>query len=174
MRPAFLSLPLVPNFPIRINAVTTAADVVTLDLGGDYVEFSAAQVAAADESDSAATQVAIGAVVDGNPILRLLDHDNDGRLTHRKRQALADCSRCSTAITTGKSRATKCRSRFDSLLRSDRTCTNCLRRLPPPPGAPRLANSAGGSVLVRQHGQERRQRTFTQRILGHDRAIQTA
>jgi hypothetical protein len=77
-----------PDFSGSTNAVTTAANVVTLDLGGDYVELSAAQGATPDASDSAATQLAIGAVFDGNPILRLLDRDNDGRLTRRKRQEL--------------------------------------------------------------------------------------
>jgi hypothetical protein len=78
-----------PEFSGSANAVTTASDVVTLDLGGDYVEFSAAQGEAGPDSDTSATQVAIGAAIDGNPLLRLLDRDNDGRLTRRKRQELA-------------------------------------------------------------------------------------
>jgi hypothetical protein len=74
----------------KSNSVASAtANVATVDLDGDYVEFSAAQGAAAPETDSAATQIAIGAAFDGNPLLRLLDHDNDGRLTRRERQEIS-------------------------------------------------------------------------------------
>src|SRR5262249_18781693 len=52
-------------------------------------EFSAAQGAAADNADVGGTQVAIGAAMDGNPLMRLLDRDNDGRLTTRERQDLS-------------------------------------------------------------------------------------
>ena len=40
-------------------------------------------------ADVSGTQVAIGAAIDGNPLLRLLDRDNDHRLTMRERQELA-------------------------------------------------------------------------------------
>jgi hypothetical protein len=70
------------------SAASATANVATVELDGDYVEFSAAQ-GAAPESDSAATQIAIGAAFDGNPLLRLLDHDNDGRLTRRERQEIS-------------------------------------------------------------------------------------
>ncbi len=78
-----------PEFSNSTSAVTAAAEVVTLELDGDYVEFSAAQGQAGRESDAAATQIAIGAVLDGNPLLRLLDRDNDSRLTRRERQELS-------------------------------------------------------------------------------------
>ena len=55
-------------------AVATATDVITLDLGAEYVEFSAAECEAeAATADVAATQIAVGAAIDGNPLLRLLD-----------------------------------------------------------------------------------------------------
>jgi hypothetical protein len=93
--------------------VAGSADVITLDLGADYVEFSAAQIAdaaspkkgnlpaqpvnarmtvdgaAGGDADIAATQIAIGAAIDGNPLMRLLDRDNDHRLTMRERQELS-------------------------------------------------------------------------------------
>jgi hypothetical protein len=71
------------------KVVTATKDVITLDLGSDYIEFSAAQPKAGDQTDVSGTQVAVGAVVDGNPLLRLLDRDNDQRLTTRERQALS-------------------------------------------------------------------------------------
>jgi hypothetical protein len=70
------------------SAATGTENVAMIELDGDYVEFSAAQ-GDAEQADSAATQVAIGAAFDGNPLLRLADHDNDGRLTRRERQDLA-------------------------------------------------------------------------------------
>ncbi|MEX2317869.1 MAG: hypothetical protein WD669_12000 [Pirellulales bacterium] len=74
------------------DAVTATEDVVTLDLGADYIEISAAGAAGGKE-DIGASQVAIGAVVDGDPLLRMIDRDQDGRLTSRERQALADLVR---------------------------------------------------------------------------------
>jgi hypothetical protein len=77
------------EFAANPNAVVAANDVISVDAGGDFVEFSAAQ-APTDESGAAnASQLAVGAVIDGNPIERLLDHDHDGRLTLRERQELA-------------------------------------------------------------------------------------
>lgn len=72
------------------EAVTAADNVITLDLGADYVEITAAQGAAGTSADPAASQVAVGAAVDGNPLLRTVDRDQDGRLTMREQQALAD------------------------------------------------------------------------------------
>ena len=77
-----------PNLSTSNNATSVTTNVATVDLDGDYVEFSAAQ-GTAPESDSAATQIAIGAAFDGNPLLRLLDHDNDGRLTYRERKEIS-------------------------------------------------------------------------------------
>jgi Ca2+-binding EF-hand superfamily protein len=82
-------LSLGPDLLKANNATSATTNVATVDLGGDYVEFSAALGAAAPETDSAATQIAIGAAFDGNPLLRLLDHDNDGRLMRRERQEIS-------------------------------------------------------------------------------------
>src|SRR5262249_50914830 len=76
-----------PELSKSNSAATGTENVATVELDGDYVEFSAAQ-GDSQETDSAATQVAIGAAFDGNPLLRLLDRDNDGRLTRRERQEL--------------------------------------------------------------------------------------
>ena len=53
------------------------------------VEFSAAQGTGRSDQAAIASQIAIGAVIDGNPLLRLLDRDQDGRLTLRERQELS-------------------------------------------------------------------------------------
>jgi hypothetical protein len=71
------------------SAASATTNVATVELDGDYIEFSAAQGASAGDTDSAASQIAIGAAFDGNPLLRLLDHDNDGRLTRRERQEIS-------------------------------------------------------------------------------------
>jgi Ca2+-binding EF-hand superfamily protein len=71
------------------KVVTATNDVVTLDLGTDYIEFSAAQGKIGGKEDVGGTQAAIGAAIDGNPLLRLLDRDNDQRLTMRERQELS-------------------------------------------------------------------------------------
>ncbi len=68
-------------------AVTATADVITLDLGAEYLECSAA-AASTPDSGIAGTQIGIGAAIDGNPLLRLLDTDQDHRLTRRERQQL--------------------------------------------------------------------------------------
>jgi hypothetical protein len=78
-----------PELSASTSAVTATGDVVTLELDGDYVEFSAGQGGSTEESDAATTQIAVGAVFDGNPLLRIVDRDNDGRLTRRERQELA-------------------------------------------------------------------------------------
>jgi hypothetical protein len=81
-------LSLSPVLSKATNAASGTENVATVELDGDYVEFSAAQ-GTAQETESAATQVAIGAAIDGNPLLRLLDRDNDGRLTRRERQEIS-------------------------------------------------------------------------------------
>ena len=68
------------------EAVVASSDVLSLDAGGDFVEFSAAQAPSETNQSASASQIAIGAVIDGNPLLRLVDHDQDGRLTLRERQ----------------------------------------------------------------------------------------
>jgi hypothetical protein len=81
-------LSLGPDLSKSTSEASATTNVATVEVDGDYVEFSAAQ-GAARESESAATQIAIGAAFDGNPLLRLVDHDNDGRLTRRDRQEIS-------------------------------------------------------------------------------------
>jgi Ca2+-binding EF-hand superfamily protein len=71
------------------DSVVATSEVISVDIGGDFVEFSAAQAPTVDMTDVAASQLAIGAVIDGNPLERLLDRDQDGRFTQRERQELA-------------------------------------------------------------------------------------
>lgn len=58
--------------------------VITVDLGGSYVEISAAQ--GADRSG----QISCGAVVDGFPLMRHLDRNDDRRFSLRELRDLAD------------------------------------------------------------------------------------
>lgn len=68
---------------------STAVNAISVDLGANIIEFSAVSGTGAEASDVAATQIAIGAVIDGNPLMRLVDRDQDHRLTRRERQDLA-------------------------------------------------------------------------------------
>jgi hypothetical protein len=77
-----------PEFINQENAVTATENVITVDLGSDYLEVSAAGVSGKANSVASESQIAVGAVIDGNPLLRVLDQDQDGRLTLRERQAL--------------------------------------------------------------------------------------
>ena len=80
-----------PEFAGTADAIAASAEVITLDLGAEYIEFSAAAGAsdAKGNADAGATQIAVGAAFDGNPLLRLIDHDQDHRLTLRERRELA-------------------------------------------------------------------------------------
>jgi len=76
--------------------VSASDQVITVDLGGAYLELSAAQrkdnVSKDKTNDDARqTQIAVGAVVDGYPLFRILDRDNDRRLTLRERRQLDSC-----------------------------------------------------------------------------------
>jgi hypothetical protein len=71
------------------DAVVASGDVLSVDVGGDFVEFSAAQASSGTNQTAIASQIAIGAVIDGNPLLRLVDRDHDDRLTLREREALS-------------------------------------------------------------------------------------
>jgi hypothetical protein len=70
------------------EAVVASNDVLSLDVAGDFIEFSAAGSTLSKNDSASASQIAIGAVIDGNPLLRLVDRDQDGRLTLRERQDL--------------------------------------------------------------------------------------
>jgi hypothetical protein len=70
------------------QAAVTTHDVISVAAAGDFVEISAAQGEIGKNNDTSASQLAIGAVIDGNPLERLLDRDQDGRFTRRERQEL--------------------------------------------------------------------------------------
>jgi hypothetical protein len=70
------------------GAVTAAAGEITVGADGIDIEFSAAQPSNSPHSSLTAPQVAVGAVVDGYPLTRVLDGDHDGRLTLRERRPL--------------------------------------------------------------------------------------
>jgi hypothetical protein len=77
-----------PEFTTEKDAVTAAENDITVDIGSDYLEISAAGVAGKSNSAMSDSQIAVGAVIDGNPLLRVLDQDQDQRLTLRERQQL--------------------------------------------------------------------------------------
>jgi hypothetical protein len=77
-----------PDLTTERSAVTASENVITVDLGADYLEISAAGVSSEANSTSSEPQVAVGAVIDGNPLLRVLDQDQDQRLTLRERHEL--------------------------------------------------------------------------------------
>jgi hypothetical protein len=58
--------------------------MVTVVRDAEYFEFSAGETKDMDATDPAATQVAIGAVVDGYPLFRLVDGNGDRRLSPRE------------------------------------------------------------------------------------------
>jgi hypothetical protein len=77
-----------PELEKNTDAVVATNDVISLDVDGDFIELSAAQAQASDNADASASQLALGAVIDGNPLERQLDRDQDGRFTLRERQEL--------------------------------------------------------------------------------------
>jgi len=78
-----------PEFAGLTDAVAASADVITLDLGAEYLEFSATERAADAKADAGDTQIAVGAAFDGHPLWRLADRDQDHRLTRRERREIA-------------------------------------------------------------------------------------
>jgi Ca2+-binding EF-hand superfamily protein len=72
------------------EAVMASNDALGFDVGGDYIEFAAGQSPDESGERSMVSQIAVGAVIDGNPLLRLIDRDQDARLTLRERQDLRD------------------------------------------------------------------------------------
>lgn len=66
---------------------------ITVERHGTYMELTAAQGEIDKENasgDMQQTQVSIGAVVDGFPLFRLLDHDNNRQLTLRERRSIGE------------------------------------------------------------------------------------
>jgi hypothetical protein len=76
------------EFTDQKHSVTAIENVVTVDLGSDYLEISAADARGKAVAAVSESQIAVGAVIDGNPLLRVLDRDQDQRLTLRERQEL--------------------------------------------------------------------------------------
>jgi|GEM_PF-1258975 len=67
--------------------------VITVEKQVVYIELSAAQGKIDIENtvgDMQQTQIAVGAVADGYPLLRMLDHDNNQQLTLRERREVED------------------------------------------------------------------------------------
>jgi hypothetical protein len=73
------------------SIVHASKDVLTLNVGTDYIEISAA--ASGGQDANGMTQISVGAAVDGDPLWRSIDHDRDNRLTTRERQALIELVR---------------------------------------------------------------------------------
>ena len=71
--------------------VTAAQEVITVNQGSEYLELTAANGEAESKLDLRRTQIAIGAIIDGYPLFRLLDRDNNRRLTSRERRQLKTC-----------------------------------------------------------------------------------
>ena len=63
---------------------STGEKMVTVARGAGYLEFSAGELKKQEASEPAATQIAIGAVVDGYPLFRLVDRNGDRRLSPRE------------------------------------------------------------------------------------------
>lgn len=74
------------SLPISANE-----QVVTVKLAESYLELTAATGEPKSKLDLRHTQIAIGAIADGYPLFRLLDRDNNHRLTLREQRQLADC-----------------------------------------------------------------------------------
>ena len=62
---------------------------VTVIRGAEYFEVSASEQKEAEASEPTATQIAIGAVVDGYPLFRLVDRNGDRRLSPRECRNMA-------------------------------------------------------------------------------------
>ena len=67
------------------NSLSATEDVLILNLSNCIIELSAAQPPA---SSTWSGQVALGAVIDGSPLLRMVDEDNDRRLSLREIEAV--------------------------------------------------------------------------------------
>ena len=73
---------------VRKENALASNNVVSFDVAGDYLEISASQVTEQASADPIG-QIAVGAVADGYPLLRVVDRDNDRRLTRRERDSIA-------------------------------------------------------------------------------------
>jgi len=80
------------NDPQESDSLVSASEqVITVNLASEYLELTAANGEAESKLDLRRTQIAVGAVVDGYPLFRLLDRDNNRRLTLREQRQLEAC-----------------------------------------------------------------------------------
>jgi len=73
------------------SLVSATEQVITVSESGTYLEFSSASGEAKSKLDLRRTQISVGAVVDGFPLFRLLDRDNNRRLSLREQRQLEAC-----------------------------------------------------------------------------------
>jgi Ca2+-binding EF-hand superfamily protein len=66
------------------DSFSAGKQMITVERGAEYFEISAGQQKEAEVSEPAATQISIGAVVDGYPLYRLVDRNGDRRLSPRE------------------------------------------------------------------------------------------
>jgi Ca2+-binding EF-hand superfamily protein len=71
-----------------VGHVSATDKVITVDYGTEYVEFSAVQSGGKVMATDQPEQIAVGAAIDGYPIFRLLDTDNDRRISQREARQL--------------------------------------------------------------------------------------
>jgi Ca2+-binding EF-hand superfamily protein len=69
--------------------VSASANSVRVAIGNARLEFVASAGAGGEASDQAATQISLGAEIDGGDVTALVDRDGDGRLTRRELGELA-------------------------------------------------------------------------------------
>jgi hypothetical protein len=66
------------------DSFSAGKQMITVERGAEYFEISAGQQKEAEVSEPTATQISIGAVVDGYPLYRLVDRNGDRRLSPRE------------------------------------------------------------------------------------------
>lgn len=66
------------------DSFSSSEQMITVVRGAEYFEISAGQQKEAEVSEPKATQISIGAVVDGYPLYRLVDRNGDRRLSPRE------------------------------------------------------------------------------------------
>jgi hypothetical protein len=66
------------------DSFSAGKQMITVERGAEYFEISAGQQKEAEISEPTATQISIGAVVDGYPLYRLVDRNADRRLSPRE------------------------------------------------------------------------------------------
>ena len=67
---------------------STTPKKITVARGATYLEVTASCLSGEEPSEPLATQIAVGAVDDGFPLFRLVDHNGDRRLTSREQREL--------------------------------------------------------------------------------------